>query len=206
MTDSRERVEIRDEGHLRVDHDLLPARELHDDVGPEDAALLVGRGLLLHEVAVIHHPRHLDDAAQLDLAPATPHVRCAQRGHEVARLRTQALLVGAQLLHALLEAAVRLLPDPLDALELVVHAVERVLERPDVARETGVGELEEPRAVGLERLGRDPRDGRRDALVEGPLAGGRLGLDPRQLVFERDHLIRAAPAFDQGGAHGQKDA
>ena len=99
----------------------LSPGKVDDDVGPEHVAVGVRRRLLLVEVAVLDHPRHLDDAPQLDLAPAAADVRRAQRGHEVPGLRAQLLLVGPQLPHALGERPVRLLPDPLDALELLIH-------------------------------------------------------------------------------------
>ena len=133
-------------------------------------------------------------------------MRRAQRSHEVARLGAQAFLVRAQLADALRETAVRLLPDALDSLELVVHPLERVLQRPDVARQPSVGELEEPRAVGLERLGRDPRDRRRGALVEGPLTRCDLGSGLGELPLEGDHLLHAPSALDEGRAHDDEDA
>ena len=71
---------------------LLPPGQLDDQVGAEQPALVVALALLLAEVAVVDHAGELDDALQLHLAPAAAHVRGAERGHEVARLRAQALL------------------------------------------------------------------------------------------------------------------
>ena len=79
----------------------LAARELHDEVGPEQAALVVALARLRAEVAVLEHPCELDDALQLHLAPAAAHVRRAQRGHEVAGLGPQALLPVRDLAEAL---------------------------------------------------------------------------------------------------------
>jgi hypothetical protein len=76
------------DGRLGIDHDLPVAGKLHDEVGAQLPILSVCR-LLLDEVAVRHHPGHLDHAPQLDLAPAAAHVRLAQRLHEVAGLLAQ---------------------------------------------------------------------------------------------------------------------
>ena len=73
-----ERVEVRGDGRLGVDHDALAAGQPHDEVGAQ--APVFGRArFLLDEVAVVHHARHLDYALELDLAPAAPHCRRAQR-------------------------------------------------------------------------------------------------------------------------------
>ena len=72
-----ERVEVRGERRLRVHHDVLAARDAHDEVGAQRA--VVGRGgRLRDEVAVLDHPRELDDVSQLRLAPAAAHVRRAE--------------------------------------------------------------------------------------------------------------------------------
>ena len=77
-------------------------------------------------------PAQLDHAAELDLAPAPADVRRAQRGDEVPRLGAEPLLIGAQLADALGQRPVCLLAHALDALELGVHPLERVLQRPHV--------------------------------------------------------------------------
>ena len=72
-----------------------------DEVRAQPSVL--GRDVRLRlEVAVLDHPRHLDDAAQLDLAPAAAHVRpVAERADEVAGLAPQLLLRLRQLTHLL---------------------------------------------------------------------------------------------------------
>ena len=85
---SLNRLEIRHERRLCIHDDLLVAWQLHDQVGPE-APVAGRRGLLLEEVAVIDHPRELDDALQLQLAPVAAHVRLPQRLHEIAGLAVE---------------------------------------------------------------------------------------------------------------------
>ena len=75
----------------------LPPGQLHDHVGPEQAAFVVPFARLCAEVAVVEHPCELDHALQLHLAPASAHVRRAQRGDEAAGLRAQLLLPGCDL-------------------------------------------------------------------------------------------------------------
>ena len=57
---------------------VLAARQADDDVGP-DAALVVAalNRVLLGEVAVLDHAGELDDALQLELAPAAADARAA---------------------------------------------------------------------------------------------------------------------------------
>src|SRR5262249_47498249 len=55
-------------------------------------ALVVALARLRAEVAVLEHPCKLDDALELDLAPAAAHVRRAQRGHEATGLGAELLL------------------------------------------------------------------------------------------------------------------
>ena len=82
-------VEVGLERRLGVDDDALAARELHDQVGSEQPALVVALARLLDEVAVRDHAGQLDDALELDLAPAPAYVRRPQRRHEAARLLLQ---------------------------------------------------------------------------------------------------------------------
>ena len=90
-------VEVGDEWHLGVDDDLLLARQPHDDVRPQYVAVRVARRALLVEVAVLDHPRHLDDPLELDLSPATADVRSAQGGDEVSGLDAEAIMIASQL-------------------------------------------------------------------------------------------------------------
>ena len=96
-----QRVEVRLDRHLRVDDDLAAAGEAHDHVGAEPLPLVARRRLLLVEVAVRDHPCDLDDAAELDLAPAPANLRRAERGHELAGLEAELLLALTELLHLL---------------------------------------------------------------------------------------------------------
>ena len=155
---------------LGVDDDVLPAGKLDDEVGP-DAAVIDACGHLLDEVAVGEHARHLDHAAELDLAPATSHGRRAERRDEIAGLGAQALLRLRERPHLAEEGAVGLGPRPLEVLDLAVDLDEGLLDRRHevldgqpalieiVLRlrleplEGRPGELEERRVVRLERLG-----------------------------------------------------
>src|SRR5213076_65059 len=60
-----DRVEISLERRLRVDDDVLAARERDHEVGPQQAAVAVALARLLDEVAVGDHPGQLDDAPEL---------------------------------------------------------------------------------------------------------------------------------------------
>ena len=76
---------------------------------------------------------------------------------------------------------------------------ERVLERPHVAREVRLGQLEEPRAVRIQRLGRECLDRRLEPLVERTALDGELRLCSRERALELDDLLRCA-----GGARGAR--
>jgi hypothetical protein len=71
------RVEIGSERRLRVDHDLLAARDSNHEIGSQQRSLRVASGGLLLEVAVRDHPCGFDNVAELDFAPAAAYVRCA---------------------------------------------------------------------------------------------------------------------------------
>src|SRR5262249_46307358 len=86
------RLEIRLAGALRVDDDGLRAGQADDEIGTEPP-VLGGDVVLRLEVAVLEHPGHLDDPAELDLAPTAADVRpVAERADEVAGLASQLLL------------------------------------------------------------------------------------------------------------------
>ena len=88
--------------------------------------------LLRLEVAVLEHPGHLDDAAQLDLAPAAADVRAvAERADEVAGLAAQLLLRLGERAHLLGERRVGARARDLELLQLAVDLLERLLERRD---------------------------------------------------------------------------
>ena len=102
-----ERVEVRGQGRLRVDDDVLAAGQLDDEVGPQHAPVGVRDRRLLGEVAVREHSGKLDHALELDLAPAAAHVRRAERRAEVSRLGAELLLPLRQRLHLLGQATRR---------------------------------------------------------------------------------------------------
>ena len=72
------------ERHLGVDHELLLAGELHDEVGPDTAlrpgAVLLAAVDLLMEIDMAQHPGRLDHAAQLDFPPLAAGAVGPQRG------------------------------------------------------------------------------------------------------------------------------
>ena len=100
-----ERAQIRVERHLRVDDDVLAARQPDDDVGTHAAIgpFAVER-LLLVEVAVLDHAGELDDALQLQLAPAAADAGTLERVDEPARFGLQFLADGVERGDALQEA------------------------------------------------------------------------------------------------------
>ena len=108
--------------------------------------------------------------------------------------------------HLRAQRAVRLLPDPLDALELLIHLLERARERAHVARELGIGQLEEARAVRVEGLGGERLHGCREPFVEDAALGGQLRASTGELAPELDHLVHAPPALHQRRAHENEDA
>src|SRR5258707_8305514 len=199
-----ERLEVRLPRHLRVDDDLLPARQLHDQVGAEPAVL--GRDVRLRdEVDVLEHPGHLDDAAQLHLAPAAAHVRAvAQRADEVARFAPQLLLRLHQLTHLLGERRVRALARDLELLQLHVHLLERLLQRRDevldrllLLAELRGRELEERLIVLAQRIGGERVEARPLVVLRALEERG-----PRALVPELDLERAALRAQDEPGAGG----
>ena len=88
-------VQVGEQWRLRVDDDATPAGQSHDEIGTHPpriavAVLAVRRDLRL-EVAVLGHPRELDDALELHLAPPSAHVRRAERRGELLRLVAQSV-------------------------------------------------------------------------------------------------------------------
>ena len=73
------------EGDLCIDHEVLAAGKLNDDVRPEDS--LVGdSGDLLFEGAMVAQAGHLEAAPQLHLSPVPADLRAPQRFGEGASL------------------------------------------------------------------------------------------------------------------------
>ena len=103
-----ERFQVRIERRLRVDDDVLAAGQPDDDVGPHAAvAVAVRDGVLLFEVAVLDHACELDDALQLELAPAAADARTLERVHELAGLGAQVLAGGVERRDALQQLRAR---------------------------------------------------------------------------------------------------
>ena len=136
-----DRVEVRVERRLRVDDDVLAARQLHDQVGPQQPAVVVALARLLDEVAVRDHPGELDHALQLHLAPAAANVRRAQRGDEVARLLPEPVLALDDAPQELRDRADLASPLLLERARLLLEALERLPDR----LELRLRELEERR-------------------------------------------------------------
>ena len=178
---------------------MLAARNADDEIRTQETVL---RGLrrLGDVVAVLDHPGVLDDVAQLRLSPAPAHVRGAQGVGQAPRALGEGRHLRAQ-------RAVRLLTDPLDALELLVHLLERARERAYISRELGIGQLEETGAVRVERLRGERLHGGREALVEDAALGRQLRASTAaSSLLSLDHLVHAPPALQQGRAHENEDA
>ena len=168
-----ERVEIRGEGRLRIDDDVLAARQLDDEVGPQHAPVGIRDRRLLGEVAVREHPRELDDALELDLAPAAAHVRRAERGAEVSGLGAELLLPLRQRLHLLGQRPVGTLALLVEGLRLLLEDLQRRRDRVELR----TGELEEGVVVPLERLGGESAERGRELLRAAALRGNALAQD-----------------------------
>ena len=91
-----ERAQIGVERRLGVDDDLLAAGQPHDHVGPDPAVVVALNRVLLDEIAVLDHAGELDDALQLQLAPAAADAGPLERVGEPARLVPQALAGGVE--------------------------------------------------------------------------------------------------------------
>ena len=192
-----ERVQVGGQRRLRVDDEVLASGDPHDEIGAQ-RAVLGRRRRLCHVVAVLEHSGVLDDVAQLRLAPAPADVRCAQRVRETSGTLGERRDLRPQ-------GAVGLLPDPLDAAELDVHPLQRVRERPHVTREVRLGQLEEARAVRVQRLRRERLDRSLEPLVERTALDGELRLGARERALELDDLLGASPALEERRAYREED-
>ena len=162
----------------------LPPGRRTIDVGAE-AAVLGGGDALLVEVAVGEHAGDLDDAAELDLAPAAAHRRRAQRLDQVAGLGLEAgAAYAASDFTCSLERGVlrrcaasrprrawrrRVAADVADRLDEVG---DRLLARLELAggallelAQRGPGQIEKRLTVALQRLGRQRREGLAQLLL-----------------------------------------
>jgi len=68
------------------------------------------------------------------------------------------------------------------------------------------GKLEEPCAVGVQRLCRDRLDRRREAVVERASLDCELGTRLCELALQHDDLVGAPPALEKRRTHGEVDA
>ena len=113
-------------GTFRVDNELLVARQLHHEVGPEAAIRAGGVGLPAVDLFVeIHMPQHascFDHPAQLDFAPLAAGAVGAQgRLQRMSGRRSGSSEAG--LLQLLGELAVLLQPVAFEQGHLLLHAV-----------------------------------------------------------------------------------
>ncbi len=127
---SLERGEVSVKRNLGVHDDHLAARQPDEHVGPQDAVLPRQR-VLLNEVAVLDHPRHLDDVAQLKLAPRAARRRAAQGGDEAAGLIAQVADAPAERGDHLGELALRFAALALQPADFVLHSGQALLHRHD---------------------------------------------------------------------------
>ncbi len=123
------RLEERGQRRLRVDHDVLAAGQVHDEVGTHAGAVRGGRRRLRGEVDPRQHAGVLDDPTQLDLAPGAAGGGGAQRAGQSRRLRAQRLTGGADGLDLLAEPGVLLQPVALERAHLVLDARQGARER-----------------------------------------------------------------------------
>ena len=70
----------------------------------------------------------------------------------------------------------------------------------------GLGELEEARAVRVERLGRELLDLRLEAGVGRCSLDSELRLGGRQRPLELDDVLKTAPPLDESRAHREENA
>src|SRR5439155_23893136 len=125
-----ERLEIRLERRLRVDDDVLAAREPDDQVRATGAPVVTDRRLL-REIAIREHARGLDDAPELHLSPAAAHDRRAEGGDEIARLLAELALGVRETAHLRQQRAICLGSGALQLLDLPVDLLEGFLDRAD---------------------------------------------------------------------------
>ena len=172
---------------------------LHDEIGPEPA--VVGRDVVLRlEVAVLEHPRHLDDAAQLDLAPAAADVRpVAERADEVPGLAAQILLALGE--HANLRRQIRVRPRAreLELLQLAVDLRERLLDRRDEVLDRLLALVEILRRVLLQLLELGLRE------IEERLVARRERVGGERLHRRLERRARIGGAQGEPGGRGAEE-
>jgi hypothetical protein len=158
---------------------------------------------------VLEHPGHLDDAAQLDLAPAAADVRAVAEGaDEVAGLAAELLLRLGEAANLRRELRVRPRPRDLELLEPAVDLRERLLQRRHEVLDRLPALLEVGGRLLLQLLELRLRE-----LEERPVArrervgGQRLQrhLEGAPRVFEHAELRRVLRAREEPGARGADD-
>jgi hypothetical protein len=165
---------------------------VHDDVGAH-AAVLALRDDLGGEVAVFDHARELHDPLQLQLAPASAHLRRPQGVDQLFGLVLQPIRAGAHRRDLLAQPRVGRLPLLLDGAQLPLHPLQRgrhrVQQLPDRLRAGSHV------TVGLRRERRrrllDPPLGERDELLV--VAGERVGRQRLERLLQL-----GVPAGEQG--------
>ena len=172
------RAQVGVQRRLGIDHDQLAARQFHQQVGAQFAAVAVVAGLLLGEVAVLDHAGHFDHPRQLDLAPAPARGRRAQRGDQAGGFAVQLRQVGFdQTLQLLVERGVRGHPRLFQLAQFAVDLAQRLLQRLDqrldgflarrkvglgaflIALQLGAGQRQKRFVVLLQRLRRQVAEG-----------------------------------------------
>ena len=118
------------ERNLGVDDDVAPARQTHDEVGPQDP-LAGAERRLLHEIAVRDHACQLDDPAKLHFAPAPAGAGRAHRGREAAVSALEPGLRLDEVADLGAERARGCAPPSFDLLQAARDLLERFLERRD---------------------------------------------------------------------------
>ena len=191
--------EIRRQGHLRVNDELLGAGQLHHEVGPEAAVRACAVALpavdLLVEIDVAEHACCLDHPAELDLTPLAAGAVGAQGRFERMRGAQQLLVGQPGLLQLLGELAVLLQPVALQQRHLLLHGRELFRHR---------GQRPQHTAVLVPGLAELPVLGREQAPFG--VGGGELGADfgepgryAVEVVFHGD-VPPAEQDIDDGGA------
>ena len=219
IVDGALRVEKRLEWRLGVDDDGVAAGQADDEIRPQPPGVGQRRRLLL-EVAVLEHAGQLDDAAKLDLAPATAHPGRAEGADERLRLVLQLLLRLADRVERRAQAGGVVDAAAVGVGERRRHLRQRVPDRCDErvelllalaevgggqAMDAGdllVGELEELARAGRQDVGGEGVEGvaqlllhladQREALGQFALAVGQLRRQPRLVGAKRRDLLESA--------------
>lgn len=111
---------------FRINDDSLAAGQANDEVGPQ----AVG-GFLFAKIAVRKHVRHLDDAAQLQLAPASCVGRGPERGRQPSGFGLKLELREIEGLELLAERSVGTGARFFDLAHLGIHFLKGFADRPD---------------------------------------------------------------------------